>query len=83
LISVTGLFHLPENCEIFMVDLLLLDALSQHLLGLLHHGQDPGLPLVRPARQEVTSLNNSSICSAFFTTGRIQGFPSFVLPHRK
>jgi hypothetical protein len=66
-----------------MVDLLLLDALSQHLLSLLHHGQDPGLSLVRPDRQEVTSLNNDRTCSAFFTTGRIQGFPSFVLTDRK
>jgi hypothetical protein len=43
-----------------MVDLLLLDALSQHLLSFLHHGQDPGLSLVRPDRQEVTSLKNNS-----------------------
>jgi hypothetical protein len=43
-----------------MVDLLFLDALSEHLLSFLHYGQDPGLSLVRPARQEVTSLKTTA-----------------------
>jgi hypothetical protein len=79
----TGLFHLPENCEIFVVDLLLLDALSQHLLSLLHHGQDPGLSLVRPARQEVTSLkNNSEHLLSFLHHGQDPGL-SLVRPAKQ
>ena len=40
---------LPEHGQVLMVDFLGFYPLRQHLLGLLHHRQDPGLALVRPA----------------------------------